>query len=620
MGLFAKIVFESPLPQLDRQFDYKVPDTLAQRIGAGQRVQVPFGRNSTLKEGLVASLSDTTDFDGNLAEIESIVWDHPVLPETHLALLQAIADRQASTLGDVLKQAMPDRAVRVEKNWTKLNLWTVGATSGDRFSVHVSAKYEERRYGEAKTEASAWVFEAIDIALESVAQGQSSLICVPDYRDLSMLNRVLSDLSLSGISIDYSTSQTKSERYAAYLSALTEHPLIVVGNHNAIYAPVSNLGSIVVYDESDPSHQEQASPYANTRDIALIRNSVMGTPLHLLAVAPTTSVLRLEQLGYVSKQTSEFRPRVAFSSSTSRLDDLAYRTIQSGLKIGPVLIQVSNLGVAKAAYCATCSTRTVCGHCQAGSLWIDDSNNLACRVCSALNLNYRCTNCGDQKVRMGRAGSLRTAAEFGKSFPGVPVVEATGIKVTQFVDAKPKIVVATPDAAPEAMGGYAAIVILDADVTLGRDSLFAKEQALRQWANLLSLMRAQGQAALIGVPAELGSRFSVWNLEGLIAEELTSRKQLGFPPSSRVLSIEGNSESVNEAMRELAEVRGVKIIGKAQTDSGFRALATFDYSTGNEVAKAVKRISLSLSSARRVSPAGRNQRALTIKLDDWQVL
>jgi len=91
MGLFATIVFESPLPQLDRQFDYKVPDTLAQRIRAGQRVQVPFGRNSTLKEGLVASLSDTTDFDGNLAEIESIVWDHSVLPETHLALLQAIA-------------------------------------------------------------------------------------------------------------------------------------------------------------------------------------------------------------------------------------------------------------------------------------------------------------------------------------------------------------------------------------------------------------------------------------------------------------------------------------------------------------------------------------------------
>jgi primosomal protein N' len=113
----ARVAIDSPLPNLDRLFDYVIPPELAQIANVGSRVRVPFGRSKKMLDGFVVEIIKESEFAGKLASIAEIVSTVPVLPQTSYAFLRAIADRQACAIGDLLKLAVPNRSVAVEKKF-----------------------------------------------------------------------------------------------------------------------------------------------------------------------------------------------------------------------------------------------------------------------------------------------------------------------------------------------------------------------------------------------------------------------------------------------------------------------------------------------------------------------
>ena len=224
---------------------------------------------------------------------------------------------------------------------------------------------------------------------------------------------------------------------------------------------------------------------------------------------------------------------------------------------------------------------------------------------------------------MGRAGSTRTAAELGRAFPGVQIVEATGENVVQHVDAGPKIVISTPGAEPVADGGYFAAVVLDCDVALAKDSLKAREDAVRGWSNAIALTNNKSHSALIGLPTDLGGYLSTWRLIELASLELAERESLGFPPAKRMLSATGLKELVHNLEVELSEIPGVKVLGSAplENTNEWRAIASFSYSSGKAVADLTRKFQLKHSGTKRInSKSGQNQRAVSVKMDDPRVL
>ena len=620
MARFAKVIIESPLPQLDRVFDYSIPESLSADIRIGQRVSVPFGKTTRLIEAFVVDLVDEVEFVGEVHAIEAIVSKSPVLPSQHYDYLRAVADRQAVAIGDVLKQAVPDRSARVDNAWGSEETWEFLAASGRRISHRVSPGFEQRQYGEITLNTAAWVHESVELALDAIAAESSAVICVPDYRDVLLVKRAFEALGISKIVIEYKSNDTKVQRYEAYLGLLTESPVIVLGTRSVMYAPVSKLASIIVFDDANRSHCEISSPYMTSRDLAILRNQIHKTEIHLLNHAPSTNLLRLETLGFFEVLGSATKPRIAYSSATARLDDLAYATIRNGLAHGPVLVQVSNLGVAKSLYCASCSSRTLCRHCSLGGLWVNESGQLSCRVCAALNLDFKCSSCGSSKTRMGRAGATRTTTEIGRSFPGVKVTEATGNNIEVFIEDEPRIVVATPEAAPFAPLGYSAIVIIDADVALSRDTLTAREDAIRQWANTAALGSREAQIALVGVPPDIGTKFATWQLDAILSEELNERISHGLPPAVRIVTVSGSADIVGLATDEFLRIEGVALIGRMATEYGSTAILKFPYRQGQSVATCAKALSLKTSTKARTARSGRNARALTVKMDDLQVL
>jgi primosomal protein N' (replication factor Y) (superfamily II helicase) len=115
--VIARVAIDSPLPQLDRLFDYSVPQDLRDQIRVGQRVRVRFGRSKNLLDAYVIELDDRTDFDGVLAEVMEIASTNPVLKPEIYELCRRVADRQAVPVSDVLKLALPKYSATVDKSF-----------------------------------------------------------------------------------------------------------------------------------------------------------------------------------------------------------------------------------------------------------------------------------------------------------------------------------------------------------------------------------------------------------------------------------------------------------------------------------------------------------------------
>lgn len=615
--LIARVAIDSPLPQLDRLFDYLVPDALSAQIRVGHRVRIKFGRSKAMLDAFVIELSDHTDFEGDLAEILEIAAENPILKPEIYELCRKVADRQAVPISDVLKLAVPKYSVAVDKTFS------IDFQPSSRTGT--AARLTKLLRPCVLDGSSSWVTDFIQQTMDAHQRGESVLIIVPDFRDhdefLTHASKVFDAKDL----ISYSTKQTGSKRYLSFLQCLNNETSIVIGSRAALYAPVNNLGLILIWDDGDRSHQEIASPYIHTRDLAFIRQSVSQADIQFASYARSSEIQRLINIGFVSDQTQPFPvPSIAVSEAGTRVDTLAWNLIRNQIKLGPVLVQVAGRGVSASLFCSSCERRASCSSCN-GPLWSDERAHTRCRWCNAINMNYRC-ECGEHKLRQGRPGSTRTAAEFGKAFAGARIIEANSDTSVMQVGAANTIVVATPGSEPLAKNGYAGVVILDAQLALAKDSLRASEDAVRLWSNTVAKAAKDGKIALVGVAGELANQFSLWNQEQISRRELAARAELRFPPAIRMASVTATHEQLallreNLKMKDLVELLGPVPVANETTKNLARIIIKYEYSQGAELAADLKAASLVASSGlTSVSKTGRNQRVFRIKMDDIEVI
>ena len=638
MSKIARIAISSALPQLDKLFDYVIPDEMS--VEVGHRVSVPFGRASKPAIGWVVSIEETSEFSQKLSSISSVDSLVPELSPSIYELCRAIADRQASTVYDLLKLALPTRSVRIEK------AWLAGASRAEAMHIPNFEVAEVAKQIPARASVLAvprmvnspvgsipgWVAQLVSSALEQLSRRKSSILVVPDFRDQNILKRVFADLGLFASVSDYSSDQTPSSRYAGFLRCLEAEPCVVIGSRSAIFAPVAELGLIAVFDDGDSSLVEPTSPYFSTRDVALVRQNLSGCNLMLCSVSRSVEAQRLIEIGYLQAcDAKSEKPRVAISDSTGRVDSLAFQAIKNALdKSEPALVLVSNAGTSSSLFCSACSERALCRSCK-GPLWLDSERVLRCRWCSAANVAITCLHCGSKDFRQGRAGVTRTASEFGKSFPGVKVIESSGAKRIEKIANEKVIVVSTADAQPLAEEGYGAVVILDAGTLLMRDSLRAKEDAVRSWCNAIALMRRGGTAVIVGLQSKLGQDLALWNLDKIASAEYEERKELLFPPFARMASLVAPAKVLDAILESLSDWAshvspnrkvGLEVIGPYSVGDLVRYLIRYEYAIGAPLAAELKSRLLQHSVGVTItnSKSGRLSRAVKLKMDDAEVV
>jgi primosomal protein N' (replication factor Y) len=260
------------------------------------------------------------------------------------------------------------------------------------------------------------------------------------------------------------------------------------------------------------------------------------------------------------------------AARSARVPGLALRTARDALTRGPVLFQVPRRGYIVSAACERCREPARCAAC-GGPLALAAAGSAAsCRWCGVPAAGRACARCGHTGLRASITGAGRTAEELGHAFPSVPVRTSGRTEVLTEVPATPAVVVATPGAEPRVDGGYAAAVLLDGWMLLGRPSLRASEEALRRWMNAAALVRAAPEGGAVVVVADAGlpavQALVRWDPVTHAERELAERAELRFPPTARMASVTGPAEGVKELLSAAQLPAGADLLGPVPVSSG----------------------------------------------------
>jgi primosomal protein N' (replication factor Y) len=455
-----------------------------------------------------------------------------------------------------------------------------------------------------------WAFLMLASAIKTLLQGQSALLIVPEQSDVDELTQLAIGNGLADWIIDYSPGQRKSERFKNFHRSLAASPALVVGTRSAIYAPVSKLGLIAVYDDLDDSLREQGSPFTHARELALMR---AGKDVNLLFLAPYRSIelQRLVEIGFLTDHDVVAAPhRISYTEPGVRFDEAAFKLVKEKLGEGPVLVLLPRKGSSAALYCQGCGTRLRCG-C-GGMIWEPAEHKAVCRLCNKPHV--KCLECSSPNFKRGRTGSTRTVSELGKVFPQVAIAEATHEKSPSGLKSKNQIVVATPGSAPKVSKGYAAVLILDCDIWLARQALAAEQLAFRDWTGALELMSSNGRAVLSGIDAELGQAFAMQQHRQLATRQLQELRSLDLPPAVRIATVESSAEHVQQVL-EIARESKAKVLSVDSANS--KVLLSFSYKAGPELSKNLR--ALALKTTARMQ-GGSKRRGLRVVMDDPEAL
>lgn len=597
----ARVLPMLSVPHLDREFDYLVSAEQSDDAQPGVRVRVRF--HGRLVDGFILERRNDTDHHGKLGWLDRVVSPEPVLTTEIRRLVDAVAARYAGTRPDVLRLAVPPRHARVEREAVaSLGAPDVAPVDPAGWEVYgrggaFLTALAEARAARAVWQAlpgEQWADRFAEAAAQTVRAGRTVLAIVPDQRDLDILWQATTALVDERHVVALAAGLGPAARYRRWLAALRGSARLVIGTRSAVFAPLSDLGLVMVWADGDDSLAEPRAPYPHAREVAMLRAhqarcaALIGgyartAEAHALVrsgwahdiVAPrpvvraaSPRVVALDDGGYAEERDPAAR--------TARLPSIALRAARSALEAGaPVLVQVPRRGYVPALACGRCRTIARCRHCT-GPLQLQDraAQGTVCGWCGRIDPTVRCVRCGSEAVRAVVVGARRTAEELGRAFPGTAVMTSAGDHIITDAVAKPALVVATPGAEPPAEDGYGAALLLDTWALLGRQDLRAAEEALWRWMAAAALVRPRRDGGVVTVVAEASiptvQSLIRWDPVGHADAELDARSEVGLPPSVHIAALDGTAAGVRALLDQAELPEGAELLGPVELPPGAR--------------------------------------------------
>lgn len=263
-------------------------------------------------------------------------------------------------------------------------------------------------------------------------EGKNVILLVPEVALTPlMISRILSYFNIE-IAILHS-SLTNAERYDEFRKIKNNKIRIVIGTRSAIFAPINNLGLIIVDEEHDSSYKQEENLCYNAKDIAYLRLKIdPNIKIVLGSATPSLESLNKAKKGIFNlvelnekyfnnyktnvslidlKDNNEFTKSKIFSNTLiNKINDVVLKNKQ-------VLILVNNRGYSYYTYCEKCGFTYKCPTCNLNLIYHKNNNLLMCHHCDyKIKLN-KCPICGSNNFIHYGLGIEKVEEEFKKIFP-----------------------------------------------------------------------------------------------------------------------------------------------------------------------------------------------------------
>lgn len=531
----ARVWVDSGVFHLDQSFDYLIPDNLSAAISVGVRVQVPFHGREV--EAIVLS-RESDSKTVSLKSITKIISIHSVATADSLALISDVAHRWAAHPYDILRSAIPPRVASVDKQtWTEQKELEFSAKS-KRSYLHIPPSIDR--------------FTFLHDVIESSKGKGSTLVIVPDSRTLARVHEILP----AAVVLD--SSLERAERYQNFLQVRFGQRQLVIGTRSAIFAPITDLSSLIIFDEGSESYYEARTPGWNVRDVAILRAMKSQLALSFVGYSPSSEVARLIENKWIEFVSQKSRVNVSAypQSHGELLPSRLISEIRRAMATGPVLFLSPRKGYSQSILCSKCRNVALC-ECGGKLVQKGVSTSVECVICAMRNPDWKCSWCqANTPYLMGR-GSERFAYEIGAAFAGQKVFQSTVDNVIEELVESRGLVVATAGVIPRASTGYALVVILEAERFFAQSDLRAHERSRELFFSTAALASSQGKVALvIASDNPIIGALSSWKPSLISQRELRERAEVNLPPYTRALTLDiaqTESQSLLRGLRKAQE-------------------------------------------------------------------
>ncbi|MDE6274475.1 MAG: primosomal protein N' [Clostridiales bacterium] len=425
----------------------------------------------------------------------------------------------------------------------------------------------------------------LTLIARQLALGKTAIFLVPE---ISLTPQMLSQLRArfgSSAAILHS-GLSAGERFDEWRRLREGAARIAIGARSAIFAPVENIGVIVIDEEHDGSYSSETSPRYNTFDIALLRAKYNGCKLVLGSATPAVETYRRAQQGEFSLVTLKNRinrrpmPQVEIvdlrrevrrgnpSPFSLALRDKLSACLESG---NQAILFLNRRGYSQTVICRDCGYVAKCEHCDVALTYHSEEDCLKCHYCGTkYHMLSACPSCGGTHLSYVGTGTQKVVGELKKLYPKARILrmdnDTTSGKeghlkiLKQFSDREADILVGTQMVAKGHDFPLVTLVgILDADMSLHFPDYRSRErtfQLITQVAGRSGRSKDRGEVVLQTYdPENFILRFACdYDYEGFYEYEINLRAATAFPPFAKIVRVMVTGSEEREALDALREV------------------------------------------------------------------
>lgn len=430
--------------------------------------------------------------------------------------------------------------------------------------------------GSGKTEIYMSVIDSI------LTKNQTAIMLVPEISLTPNMLKLFRTRYGEQVAILHS-GLSAGERYDEWLRLKTGEAKIALGARSAVFAPLENVGVIIIDEEHDSSYQSESNPRYNTYDIATFRKNFNKAKLVLGSATPSVETFFKAQNNEIfliqlkNRINNRPLPEVEIvdmakelrggnkSFLSQRLFDELKDTVKKG---NQAILFLNRRGYSSFVMCAKCGYTAKCFDCDVSLSYHADENLLKCHYCGK---RYRmfdlCPECKSPFIRKGKIGTERVVSELKSLFPDVGILrmdfdttknkEAHSKIIQEFSQKKAQILVGTQMVAKgHDFKDVTLVGILDADQSLHFEDYRAGErtfQLLTQVSGRSGRDKKQGKVVLQTFTP------NNWVLQlaakqdyiGFYKKEINIREVTGFPPFATVIRILFSGENEQNCISTL---------------------------------------------------------------------
>ena len=600
MTLYLETVLNVPLPQT---FTYKAEDDLAEKVTVGKRVEVRFGNRRMMAFVIGISPEPPENLQVPLEKIKpilKIVDDEPVFTQEHIRMSFWMSKYYLCPQGEALSCMIPSGKRETDNPGFSFTDDTIETTArvlsdeqkkasdeiiacamdSNKSDSNTMLHYVYGATGTGKTEVFLRVAETM------LEQGKGVIYLVPEIGlTHQVVEAVIARFGQTAAVLH--SELTPSQRLKEWKRILAKEARVVIGARSAVFAPVPDLGLIIIDEEHDGSYKSGTTPRYHARQVAMYRCSNLKIPLVMGSATPSVESWHLMDTERIVRHNLTKRlaggcpPEIQIVDLTKEaydegslsplLCDEIHKTLEERRQ---VILFLNRRGFTHFFRCNTCGYELKCKNCSVPMTYHKAEKRLRCHYCGwVLEPPAICPECASVDVGYTGFGTEFIESETKAKFPNARIarVDTDSLtkkgelqeKLSDFREGKIDILLGTQMVAKGLNFPNLKLVgVVMADTGLHMPDFRASERTfslITQVAGRAGRFFPDGKVI---VQSYCPSREPIFyacqgNTTDFYKQELEQRQILGFPPFSRLVRLvfrSANEKSAKEAAEGAAVI------------------------------------------------------------------